>query len=196
MTARLTAITLGFVVSSGAGCSKPFNESIDLTGMHGLPGLPALSEAGGTTELNGERSVTQGLDRQAWTAVAVGVPTNQVHHYPTYVTLFSFRKSKDPDKAEPPWDQAFPGVEAALVDETSGGEDAADAVVQPIWAAGLMVWAPFDMILGNWPWNRHSSPADDYARKPETTATGVGGWFDAPAKPIWRRPAPLPAAGE
>jgi hypothetical protein len=159
-----------------AGCGKPFNEQIDLVGVKPLP---ALSEAGGATELRGGTSLSHGFDRGDWPDLTVAVPTKQVAHYATYVAPFSWRGDTGP------WTPDYPTPTGALVAPTNGAADTADAVAQPAWAAGLLLWAPIDMVLGDWPWVEHRSPQRDYQLLPAHTPLALNAWFDAPAKPIW-----------
>jgi len=183
-TGRLLVVSATVTIALAAGCGKPFNEQIDLVGTTSLPALqPAVAE----TEITGEPSLSAGLDRQGWTMVTLQVPTNQVAHYPTYVDNFRWQNQRGP------WDPAYPTVESALVDPSDAGQDAADAVTEPFYRALLLVWSPFDAMLGNWPWNKTRSPTEPYALVPEAAPSEPLDWFDAAGQPWYSSPPP---AGE
>jgi len=165
-----------------AGCA--LNEPI---GLEGVPALPALADSPDETDLDGTPSLAHGLDRQGWPAVNVGVPTHQVSHLPTYVSLFRW----DHDRG--PWSPAYPSAVGSVVDATDAGADVADASFQPVWAALLLAWSPIDMVTGNWPWVVHRSPTEDYAVLPATARATMASWFDLPEgkpkMPVWNAPA-------
>ncbi|MHC4219309.1 MAG: hypothetical protein ACYSU7_12750 [Planctomycetota bacterium] len=154
------------------GCGRPFNEQIDLVGTAPLPALSATSD---TTSLSGTPSLT-GLDRRSWPVVTVQVPKQQVAHYRTYVSNLKLQSDGGP------WDEQFPTAVTAFDDTSDAGADALDGVVEPLWAAALLVWAPIDMvILWHWPWNEVRSPAEPYARVPGTGKKEIWSWVDAAA---------------
>jgi hypothetical protein len=161
-----------------AGCGRPFNEQI---GLVGTTALPALSDATDSAPLSGSPSLT-GLDRRAWPMVTVQVPNRQVAHYPTYVC--NLRLQDDPGG---PWDGRYPTAVTALDHPTDPGADTVDALVDPAWAAGLLVWAPVDMVVFfDWPWNERRSPGKTYVRAPATETVGIWRWIDTtPAKVEW-----------
>jgi hypothetical protein len=183
-TWHLLLVAAAGSIAMTAGCGKPFNEQIDLIGTQSLAALqPAVAE----TELTGEPSLSAGLDRQGWTMVTVEVPTKQVAHYPTYVDNFRWQNQRGP------WDPAYPTVEDAVVDQTDAGQDAADAVAEPVYRAMLLVWSPFDAMLGNWLWKMKRSPTEPYARVPDAVDSQPLNWFNAQGQPWYSSPPP---AGE
>ena len=151
---RVTAVLCGMTILITTGCGRPFNETIDLVGTDPLP---ALVPAGGATELTGGPSLLHGLDRRGWDVVTVQVPTHQVAHYPTYAKNFRW----DPDGG--PWDLAYPTAPGSITDPSDAGQDFADGVTAPVHAAAMLLWAPIDMLLGNWPWSGTRSPGEPYA---------------------------------
>ena len=152
------------------GCGKPFNEQIDLVGTEPLP---ALSLDADPEPLSGSPSL-QGFDRRHWPLVTVQVPTKQTAHYRTYAPNLHLQPSD-----AGPWDERFPTAAAALNDGADPGDDLLDGVVEPAWAAALLVWAPIDMvILQHWPWNGVRSPDEPYDRVPPGGETDLGRWLD------------------
>ena len=166
-TGGLCVTTAATVV---AGCAKPFNESIDLVGADPLP---ALVSAGGATELTGEPSLLRGLDRRDWPVVTVQVPTHQVAHYPTYAENFRWKQDRGP------WDPAYPTAADSVVDPNDAMQDLADGVTEPVHAAAMMLWAPIDMLLGNWPWSSTRSPGEPYAVISPLPPADLRDWFVA-----------------
>ena len=164
------------------GCAKPFNEQIDLVGTSPLP---ALVPAGETTEITGQPSLLHGLDRRGWDVVIVKVPTHQVAHYPTYAKNFRWTRDREP------WNPAYPTAGGSIVDPNDAGQDVADGVTAPFHAAAMLLWAPIDMLLGNWPWTEHRSPGEPYAVVPPRPPDDLWDWFssDGPTDDIqWNRP--------
>ena len=157
-------------MTMASGCAKPFNEQIDLVGTDPLP---ALVPATGITELTGRPSLLHGLDRRGWDVVTVEVPTHQVAHYPTYATNFRW------DRDRGPWDPAYPTAADSIVDPSDAGQDLADGVAEPVHAAVMLVWAPFDMLLGNWPWSSTRSPGEPYAVASPRPPADLWDWFAA-----------------
>ena len=154
----------------GHGCGKPFNEQIDLVGTEPLP---ALSVDADGEPLSGSPSL-QGFDRRHWPLVTVQVPTSQTAHYRTYAPNLHLRSSDGG-----PWDQRFPTAAAALDDGAGCGADLASGLVEPLWAFGVLAWAPIDMvILQRWPWHGVRSPAEPYDRVPPGGETDLGPWVD------------------
>jgi hypothetical protein len=152
-----------------AGCSKPFNEQIDLVGVKPLS---ALSLDADPEPLSATPSL-QGFDRRHWPLVTVQVPTSQTAHYRTYVANLHLQSDGGP------WDERFPTAVAALDDGADSGADVADGVVDPFWAIGLLAWAPIEMvILQHWPWNGVRSPDEPYDRIPPGAETDVWPWID------------------
>ena len=166
MTGRPIAIAT-LVAALGGGCGKPHNGEI---GLKGVAPLPALVAPRDTTQLSGAVSV-RGLDRRSWAPIIVGVPINQVDHYPTYVGLLG---AKDPSGV---WDPVFPTAPGALDDGASPGEDLATAAVEPAYSALLLLYAPVDMILGRWPWETERSPGPTYARMPRPGESDLERWL-------------------
>ena len=168
LTTLSTAVALGV----GAGCGKPFNQQIDLTGSNPLP---ALSRAKDTPPLESAPSV-QGFDRRGWELVRVEIPIRQVEHYPTYV---SFLKTNDPV-----WTGSYATAHEALDDGARPGPDAADAVMEPFFAAGLLLWAPIDMIINlRAPWNLEHSPTRPYERIPHDEPDDMWHWIEPAGGP-------------
>ncbi|MHC4347033.1 MAG: hypothetical protein ACYS15_00640 [Planctomycetota bacterium] len=151
------------------GCGKPFNEQIDLVGKDPLPALSLNADA---EPLSGSASL-QGWDRRHWPLVKVQVPTTQTAHYRTYVHNLHLQSDGGP------WEERFPTAVGALDDGADGGGDVLDAVVEPAWAAVLLVWAPIDMvILQRWPWNGVRSPDEPYDRVPPATELDLWPWIE------------------
>jgi hypothetical protein len=151
------------------GCGKPFNEQIDLVGTEPLPALSVDADA---EPLSEARSL-QGFDRRSWPVVTVQVPTMQTAHYRTYVHNLHLRE----DKAGGPWDERFPTAVGSLADADSPN-DVLDGLVEPFWAAGLLVWAPIDMVLLRLPWQGIRSPDEPYDRVPPDGRTDLWPWID------------------
>lgn len=173
MTARRTFSTILLAAPlTAAGCG--YNEQIDLVGT--AP-LPALSDARERTALNGRPSLTHGLNRQDWPAVAVQVPRDQVEHGPTYAT--NFRWSRD----RGPWNPSYPTATEAIVDPTNAGADVADGFAEPVVTAALLAWAPIDMIFLTQPWKLQRSPSEPYALVPGRTPAYPVDWFGGPDRP-------------
>jgi len=157
-----------------AGCSKPFNEQIDLVGTEPLPALSVDDDP----EPLSEAPSLQGFNRRHWPLVTVQVPTTQTAHYRTYVTNLHLQSDGGP------WDERFPTAVAALDDGADSGADVADGVVEPFWAAGLLLWAPIDMILLNCPWNGVRSPDEPYDRMPPGGELDLWPWIDVGQRDI------------
>jgi hypothetical protein len=159
------------------GCGKPFNEQIDLVGTAPLPALSVDADA---PPLSGAPSLS-GLDRRSWPVVTVQVPTKQVAHYRTYAGNLHLQKDGGP------WDERFPTAVGSVDVGADSGADVVDAVVDPAYAALLLVWAPIDMVvLQHWPWNGVRSPDEPYGRVPPTETAEIWKWIDAaPAAIRW-----------
>ncbi len=169
-------------MTMATGCGGPFNGQIDLVG--GDP-MPALVPAGGTTAITGQPSLLRGLDRRGWNVVTVKVPTHQVAHGSTYAKNFRWKQDRGP------WNPAYPTAAGSIVDPTDAGQDFADGVTEPVVAAAMLVWAPFDMLLGNWPWTNWRSPSEPYAVMSPQPPADLWDWFgsDGPAAGIqWNDP--------
>ena len=166
------AAAMIIIVSStmASGCARPFNEPIDLVGTEPLP---ALVPAGGTTELTGRPSLLRGIDRRGWDLVTINVPTHQVAHYPTYAKNFRWEQDREP------WNPAYPTAADSIVDPVDAGQDFADGVTAPVHAAAMLLWAPVDMLLGNWPWSSTRSPGEPYAVVPPRRPAELWDWFAA-----------------
>lgn len=169
-----STFTAGLWVAAGmtmaSGCTGSFNESIDLVGT--AP-LPALVPAGGTTELTGRPSLLHGLDRRGWDLVTVEIPIHQQVHSPTYAKNFRWTQVRGP------WDPAYPAAADSIVDSTDAGQDLADGVTAPAHAAAMTLWAPIDMLFGNWPWASARSPGEPYAVVPPLPPADLWDWFVA-----------------
>ena len=169
-------------ITLATGCAKPFNEQIDLVGTTPLPGL---IPAGENTELTGQPSLLHGLDRRGWDVVTVEVPSLQVVHYPTYAKNFRWVNDRGP------WNPAYPTVDVSIVDPTDPDQDLADAVIAPVHAFGMLLWAPIDMLIGNWPWTGRRSPGEPYAVVSPQPPADLWDWFiaaDGPADIQWNPP--------
>jgi hypothetical protein len=151
-------------------CGKPFNEQIDLVGPDPLPAL----SLDGRGEPVSETPSLQGFDRRHWPMVTVPVPMSQTAHYRTYVHTLHLQDTTEGG----PWDERYPMAVSALDDEADPGSDLLDAAVEPFWAAGLLVWAPIDMVLLRLPWQGVRSPDEPYDRVPPATATELWPWID------------------
>ncbi len=169
-TNGLCVIAAMTTLTMASGCAKPFNEQIDLVGTDPLP---ALMPAGGTTEITGRPSLLHGLDRRSWDLVTIEVPTHQVAHYPTYVKNFRWEQDRGP------WNPAYPTATGSIVNPIDAGQDLADGLTAPVYAAAMLVWAPFDMLLGNWPWSSTRSPGEPYAVVPPRRPYELWDWFAA-----------------
>ena len=150
------------------GCGKPFNEQIDLVGTDPLPALSLETDA---EPLSGSSSL-RGWDRRHWPVVTVQVPTKQVEHYRTYVSNLRLQKVRGP------WDERFPTAVGSLIVWADPGADALDGVVDPVWAAALLVWAPIDMVFLHWPWEGVRSPHEPYDHAPPAASTDLWRWVD------------------
>jgi hypothetical protein len=152
-----------------SGCGKPFNEQIDMVGTEPLP---ALSLKADPEPLSDSPSL-QGFDRRHWPLVTVQVPTRQTAHYRTYVSNLHLQSDGGP------WNERFPTAVAALDDGADSGADVVDGAVDPVWAIGLLAWAPIDMvILWHWPWNGVRSPDEPYERVPAGGEVDLWPWID------------------
>lgn len=152
-----------------AGCGKPFNGQIDLVGPDPLPALTVDADA---EPLSGSPSL-QGWDRRHWPLVTVQVPTTQTAHYRTYVHTLHLG-----DRDDGPWDERFPTALGALDDSADGGDDLRDAVAEPVWAVGLLLWAPIDMLMLHLPWQGIRSPDEPYDRVSTLGTTDIWPWID------------------
>ena len=150
------------------GCGKPFNEQIGLVGTDPLPALALEVDA---EPLSGAPSL-RSWDRRHWPVVTVQVPTKQVEHYPTYAGNLHLQQDGGP------WDERFPTAAGALNDGADPGADALDGVVDPVWAAALLVWAPIDMVFLHWPWEGVRSPHEPYDHAPPAASTDLWRWVD------------------
>jgi len=167
-------IAAAIALASAAGCAGSLNEPIDLVGTDPMP---ALSETGDRTELNGRPSLLHGLDRSSWSTVTVQVPRGQVAHGPTYTTNFRWQQDRDP------WNPAYPTATDAVVDHPDAGQDLADGVAGPFVTAAMLVWAPIDMIFLTRPWEPQRSPSEPYMLVPDRVPAHLVNWFGAPDRP-------------
>ena len=163
-----TAVVIGLACLATAGCGKPYNEHIDLIGTSALP---ALTDQPAQGQISGEPSLANGLDRRGWTMVTLGVPTHQVYHYPEYYEFVTVDNDREA------WSPVYPTAEVALMYENKPGLDAADATVDVLYSAGMLVWGPFQGIFWRWPWLRENSPSKDYQVVPEHQAPDLWDWI-------------------
>ena len=172
-TGNFKTIAAALALASAAGCGGPLNEQINLVGTDPMP---ALSAAGEATELDGTPSLLHGLDRSSWSTVTVQVPRDQVAHGPTYATNFRWQRDRDP------WNPAYPTATDAIVDDGDLGADVADGLAGPFVTAGMLVWAPIDMIFFTQPWEEQRSPSEPFMLVPDTVPAHLVDWFGATVK--------------
>jgi hypothetical protein len=172
---RAIAFLVAACCGLSAGCGKPFNEQIDLKG---IDPLPALSQHADPTPLSGTPSL-RGFDRRHWPAVTVAVPVRQTDHYPSYAG--NLKLSGDGG----PWDGRFPTAVQALDDGADPGADALEGLIEPAYAAGLLLYSPIAMVIHP-PWSMRRSPDEPYDRLPPTATEGIQRWIiDSPRRVEW-----------
>lgn len=141
-----------------AGCAS---HNTDL-GPGGDVSLPALAPDAAQVSIASASSTAPSLtslDRSHWDEQRVLVPVRTVEHTPTYVLTVD-----GPDC--PREHGAYPDAETALLLERPSLAHAANAALGVGIAPLGIVWAPFQMIGGRWPWTVQWSPEDEFALEP------------------------------
>ncbi len=157
-----------------AGC-QAINEDIDFTAADPLAALTAPEATG---RLDDSASIS-GFDRRAWDVVTVKVPVRQVQNRRTYVHNIDWPKQPEA------WSPSYPDAAEALNARPDAATDVVHGLLDPVYAAGLLVWAPLDMaVLQHWPWQVVASPDEPYERQPDTGTSPLWSWIDfEPAPP-------------